>query len=73
MINDYSTPFKSDKNQNADLLIYVREDIPYKILNEYTSENHFQRVSLKINLRARKELLSCSYNPNTNSIIYHLH
>ena len=37
VIYGYSTPFRLDRNQNeAGPLLYVREDIPCKILNEHT-------------------------------------
>ena len=40
MIKGYSTPFRLDRNQNGGgLLLYLREDLPCKILKEYTPEN----------------------------------
>ena len=37
IIKGCSKPFRLDRNQNGEgLLLYVREDIPCKILNEYT-------------------------------------
>ena len=69
VIKGYSTPFRLDRNQNGGgLLLYVREDIPCKILKEYTPENLF----VEINLRSRKWLLSCPYYPKTNLIADHL-
>ena len=39
VIKGYITPFRLDRNQNrGGLLLYVREDIPCKILKEYTPE-----------------------------------
>ena len=36
-IKGYNTPFRLDRNPNGGgLLLYVREDIPFKILKEYT-------------------------------------
>ena len=52
---------------------YVREDIPPKTLNGYTSAKPIENVFIQSNLRSRKWFLSCSYNPNTNSIADHLH
>ena len=63
----YSTPFRLDRNQNGGgLLLYVREDIPCKILKEYTPEKPIENLFLEINLRSRKWFLSCSYNRKTN-------
>ena len=44
------------------LLLYVRENIPRKILNEYPSEKPIEDIYVKVNLRSRKWLLPCSYN-----------
>ena len=39
VIKGYSTPFRLDRNQNrGSLLLYASEDIPCKILKEYTPE-----------------------------------
>ena len=70
----YSTPFRLDRNQiGRGLLLYVREDIPCKILKEYTREKPVENFFVEINLRLRKWLLSCSYNPKTNLITNNLH
>ena len=51
IIKDYSTPFRLDRNKKGvGLLLYVRDDIPCKILNEYTSEKLFKNVFVEINL-----------------------
>ena len=74
VIKGYRTPFRLDRNQNGGgLLFYVPEDIPCKILNEYTSEKPLEIFFVEINLRSRKWLLSCSYNPKTNLISDHFH
>ena len=73
LIDGYSTPFRLDRNQRGGgLLLYVREDIPCKILNEYSSEKAIENLFVEINLRSKKWLLSCSYNPNVNLIADHL-
>ena len=51
----------------------MREDIPWKVLNEYIPEKSIENFLVEINLRLRKWLLSCSCNPNTNLIADHLH
>ena len=73
VIKGYSSPFRLDRNQNGGvLLLYVREDIPCKILKEYTPEKPIENLFVEINLRSTKRLLSCSYNPKTNLIADHL-
>ena len=76
IIKGYGAPFRLDRNQNGgSLLLYVREGIPCKIFNEYTSEteNPNENVFAEIYLRSKKWLLSCSYKPSTNLITDHLH
>ena len=75
IIKGYGAPFRLNRNQNGgSLLLYVREDIPCRIFNKYTSEteNSNENVFAEINLRSTKWLLSCSYKPNTNLITDHL-
>ena len=62
------------KPNGGGLLLFIREDIPCTILNEYNPEkprNIF--FFAEINSRSRKWLLSRSYNPNANLIVDHLH
>ena len=74
VITGCSTPFRLDRNQNGQgLLLYVRDDIPCKILKEYTPEKPMENCLVEINLRSRKWLLSCSCSPKTNLIADHLH
>ena len=49
VIKGYSTPFRLDRNQNGGgLLLYVREDIPCKILKEYTPEKLIENLFVEI-------------------------
>ena len=74
VVKGYSTPFRLDRNQNGGgSLLYVREDIPYKILKECILEKPLKNLSVEIKLRSRIWLLSCSYIPKANLIADHLH
>ena len=43
----YSTFFRLDRNQNnRGLLLYVHNDFPCKILNEYAFEKPFEEINL---------------------------
>ena len=48
-------------------VFYIREDIPYTVLNSDMSIE-----SIEINIRRKKWLLVCTYNPNKNLISNHL-
>ena len=71
LIDGYSVPFRFDRNGNDGcILLYVREDIPSKLLSIHQGIEGF---SVEINLRGNKKwLLSCSYNPKKVQISNHL-
>ena len=50
LLNGYSTPFRLDRNAHGGgILLYVREDIPSKLLRQ--EENLVESFFVKINLR----------------------
>ena len=68
-IQGYTT-YRLDRNTNdGGILLYIREDIPSTQLNANMSIESF---SIEINMRKRKWLLICTYNPNKNLISNHL-
>ena len=75
LIKVFSTPYRSDENsKGGGLLLYVREDVPSKIL-KYSCNCDIETLLVKINLRKRKRRLNGSYNSNKNQnsqISHHL-
>ena len=71
LINGDSVSSRFDRNGNGGgILLYIREDIPSKLLSIYQD---IARFSVEINLRGNKKwLLSCSYNPKKVRISNHL-
>ena len=71
-MNDFSSPHCLDRNCNGGgVLLYIREDIPSKLLSieGYLTEPFF----VKINLYSKKKcLICCSYNPKRASIVNHI-
>ena len=58
--------YRLDRNSNGGgILLYVREDIPSTLLN---TELLIGGFCIEINVRKRKWLLFCTYNPNKNII-----
>ena len=51
-------------------MVFIREDIPAKILSVDTKP--IEGLYIELNFHKRKWLLSCSYSPNKNNIINHL-
>ena len=72
LLNGYSTPFRLDRNAHGGgILLYVREDIPSKLL--LVEENLIEGFFVRLNLRNKKKwLLSYSYNPKKTSLSDHI-
>ena len=71
LLDGYSVPFLFDGNGNGGgILLYIREDIPSKLLIMNKSiEGFFVDINL---CKKKKWLLSCSYNPKKMQISNHL-
>ena len=71
LIDGFHTSFRFDHNKNGgEILLYVRKDIPAKILShDFPSAESF---FVEIILHKKKWLIHCSYNPNKNNIKNHL-
>ena len=54
------------------ILLYAREDIPAKLINNINFDNNIEARFIEINLRKKKWLLSVSYNPHKALIGKHV-
>ena len=52
-------------------MLFVREDIPYKLLHNKDQSDNVENVFVEINLRSKKQLISGSYNSNVGPIQNH--
>ena len=71
LIEGYGPPYRLDRNSyGGGILVYVREDIPCKFfpMKNCSIEGFF----IDINLRNKKWLICCSYNPHRTFISNHL-
>ena len=70
LIKGFPSLFRFDRNRNgAGIMIYVREDIPAKLLShDFPSAESF---FIEINLYEKKWLINCSYNPQESNIEKH--
>ena len=56
-----SSPFRLDRNSSASgVMLFVREEIPSKLLSEYNENSAVENIFIEINLRSKKCLLSKS-------------
>ena len=71
LIDGFHSPFRFDRNKSdGGIFLYVREDIPTKILgHDFPSAESF---FVEIILLKKKWLINCSYNPHKNNIKHHL-
>ena len=64
------TTYRLDRNTNGGgILLYIREDIPSTLLN---SDISIESSYIEINIRKKKWILVCTYNPNKNLTSNHL-
>ena len=63
--------YRLDRNEyGRGIVVYVREDIPSKLIPMQSSS--IEGFFIELNLRCKKWLLSCSYNPHWSLISEHL-
>ena len=71
LIEAFHSPFRFDRNINGGgIMLYVREDIPAKLLS-----HNFPGVEsffVEIILHKKKWIINCSYNPHKSNIINHI-
>ena len=73
LTNGFSIPHRLDRNNKAGgILFYVRDKIIVLVLNRYSLSPHIEIIFFELNLRNRKWLVCCSYNPHKNLIKEHL-
>ena len=73
LINDFSVPHRLDQNsKDSDMLLYVRDKIIVLLLSRYSLPPHIEILFFELNLRNRKWLVCCSYNPHKDLIKEHL-
>ena len=70
-IEGFNEPYRIDRNRSGGgLLIYVREDIPSRLLNLHSFPNDIEGLIVEINLRKTKWLLCGTYHPPGQSDKY---
>ena len=71
-IKGYTTPYRVDRDvHGGGLLLYVREDIPSKLLIDLKKSDNQEGIFVEINLRKKKWVLCCSYNPHKSNASKH--
>ena len=74
LMNGFRKPYRLDQCSNGGgLLLFIREDLPSRELTEYKIPDKTECVFVEINIRKKKWLLCCLYNPHKNNISNHMH
>ena len=72
VIQGFAAPFRLDRtNTDGGILVYVRNDIPSKLLNISYVSPDTECLAIEMNLHKTKWLLICSYNLHKNNISNH--
>ena len=70
-MDGYATPYRLDRNRNGrGILVFVREDIPSKNLQEHMLPGDIEALPIEINLRKTKLLILAAYHPPFQSDEY---
>ena len=73
VIKGFAAPFRLDRTNTAGgILVYIRDDVPSKLLNISYGSSDTERLAIEINLRKTKWLLISSFNSHKNNISNHL-
>ena len=73
IIPGFTSPYRFDRTKDGGgILVYIREDIPSKLLNISYIASDIEWLGIEVNLRKVKWLVICSYNPHKNNISNHL-
>ena len=67
-LQGFCDPYRFDRNRNGGgIMLYIREYIPSRLI-ENKLRNNSEYFFVETNVRKKKWLLCCSYNPHKNSI-----
>ena len=73
MIDRFSMPYCRDRNAHGGgILVYFRNNITLKLLKTENLPSDIQAIFIEMNIKSKKWLLCCTYNPNKSLIENHL-
>ena len=71
-LQGFGDPYRFDRNRNGGgIMLYIIQDIPSRLI-EKKLRNNSEYFFGEINLRKKKWLFCCSYNPHKNSMSTHI-
>ena len=71
MVDGFSMPYRQDRNRNGGgILIYIRDNIPNKLLTKFVFPGDIEGLSVELNFRKSKWYLMGAYHPPLQSNSY---
>ena len=65
LLDGFSKPYRLDRCANGGgILLYVRDDISSCLPTEYKLQYNTECLFIETNIRKKRRLFCCSYNPN---------
>ena len=72
LVDGFSQPYRYDRNRNGGgIIIYIRDNIPSKLLEKHTFDDHMEGLFVELNFRNVKWLLLGTYHPPSQNDIYY--
>ena len=72
ILEGFTPPCRLDRTEHGGgLMLFVREDIPSKLLSNVNPSGNTENIIVEINLTLKKWLISGSYNPIVSLLQYH--
>ena len=72
MIDGFSMPYRRDRNAHGGgILVYFRNNITSKLLKIENLPSDIEAIFIEMNIKSKKWLLCCTYNPNKSLIENH--
>ena len=69
LINGFTPPYRLDRNANGGgIMLYVRQDIPSKLLSNNDQDSEIENIFVEINLHSKKWLICGTYNSKASHI-----
>ena len=71
VVDDFSMPYRQDKNRNGGgIMIYIRDNIRSKLLTKHVFPDNIEGLFVELNFRKSKWLLMRTYHPPSQSDSY---
>ena len=73
LLDGFSKPYRLDRCSNGGgILLYVKHYISSRLLTDHRLPDNVECLFTEINIRNKKWLLCCSYNPHKNNTLDHI-